>query len=178
MALQKCPECGGTVSDKAHSCPHCGYTDVPRLTPAAAAFINRRAWGFEWKSKTRILGMPLVCVAVGRDPNTAKLRVAKGFIAIGQFAIGVITIAQFGVGLICPLCQVGLGLAVIGQVAITALFGLGQFAVGYVAIGQMAVGVYVLAQVGAGVYAWTPEYCHPAAYAFFIKIKTTLLSLF
>ena len=25
MALIKCPECSGTVSDKAFSCPHCGY---------------------------------------------------------------------------------------------------------------------------------------------------------
>ena len=25
MALIKCPECGGTVSDKATKCPHCGY---------------------------------------------------------------------------------------------------------------------------------------------------------
>ena len=24
MALIKCPECGGTVSDTAKSCPHCG----------------------------------------------------------------------------------------------------------------------------------------------------------
>lgn len=25
MALLKCPECGGMVSDKAKCCPHCGY---------------------------------------------------------------------------------------------------------------------------------------------------------
>lgn len=25
MALIKCPECGGIVSDKAPSCPHCGF---------------------------------------------------------------------------------------------------------------------------------------------------------
>lgn len=25
MALMKCPECGLQVSDKALSCPHCGY---------------------------------------------------------------------------------------------------------------------------------------------------------
>lgn len=24
MALIKCPECGGTISDKAVRCPHCG----------------------------------------------------------------------------------------------------------------------------------------------------------
>ena len=26
MALIKCPECGGQVSDKASNCPHCGYS--------------------------------------------------------------------------------------------------------------------------------------------------------
>lgn len=25
MAVIKCKECNGTVSDKAYSCPHCGY---------------------------------------------------------------------------------------------------------------------------------------------------------
>ena len=25
MALIKCPECEGQVSDKAYACPHCGY---------------------------------------------------------------------------------------------------------------------------------------------------------
>lgn len=25
MALIKCPECGREISDKAGSCPHCGY---------------------------------------------------------------------------------------------------------------------------------------------------------
>ena len=29
MALIKCPECSGTVSDKAQSCPHCGYMVNP-----------------------------------------------------------------------------------------------------------------------------------------------------
>jgi uncharacterized protein (UPF0212 family) len=25
MGFTKCPECGGQVSDKGNSCPHCGY---------------------------------------------------------------------------------------------------------------------------------------------------------
>ncbi len=32
MALIKCPECGGQISDQAASCPHCGYVlkhDMP-----------------------------------------------------------------------------------------------------------------------------------------------------
>ena len=32
MALIKCPECGETISDKAESCPHCGYVLVLKKT--------------------------------------------------------------------------------------------------------------------------------------------------
>lgn len=30
MAMIKCPECGGNVSDKADVCPHCGYYHTER----------------------------------------------------------------------------------------------------------------------------------------------------
>ena len=78
--------------------------------------------------------------AFGRHPQTGKLLVEKGIIAIGQFGIGFITIAQFGVGLLLGVGQAALGLH----------FGLGQFATGITAIGQLALGKWVLAQAGAG----------------------------
>ena len=31
MALMNCPECGGQVSDKAGSCPHCGCPMAPAM---------------------------------------------------------------------------------------------------------------------------------------------------
>jgi cytochrome c biogenesis protein CcdA len=34
MALIKCPECGGEVSDKARACPHCGAPLDPAISPA------------------------------------------------------------------------------------------------------------------------------------------------
>ena len=36
MALTKCPECRGQVSDQAHACPHCGY-------PLAGGMLRSRA---------------------------------------------------------------------------------------------------------------------------------------
>ena len=46
MALIKCPECDGTVSDKAISCPHCGYplnaVQAPRRKKRASAIKRRR----------------------------------------------------------------------------------------------------------------------------------------
>lgn len=52
MAIIKCKECGGNVSDKAYSCPHCGYIlDYER----------------EAKKKRAVSGlakMALVCIAL------------------------------------------------------------------------------------------------------------------
>lgn len=41
MALIKCPECGGTVSDKAKSCPHCGCPiGEPEIVPPTEREIS------------------------------------------------------------------------------------------------------------------------------------------
>ncbi len=125
-ALGRCRECQHEVSTTALACPHCGAPD-----PSRKAW---RGWGIEWKSKTAICGYPLVHVAFGRDAE-GRLRVAKGFIAIGQFAIGVVTIAQFGVGMLFGFGQFIIGLNAVAQFAFAAVVGLGQFATGYLAIG-------------------------------------------
>ena len=91
MAMTACRECSREVSTQAWVCPHCG---APR--PAQPDW---NGWGIDWASPATLFGLPLVHVAVGRDAY-GKLRVAKGIVAIGQFAVGVITIAQFGVGLL------------------------------------------------------------------------------
>jgi hypothetical protein len=155
MALIDCPECGASVSDKAAACPKCGYpmkpaADLNRLT-------HRFMWGYEWKSKAEILGLPLVHIAVGRNKETGKLMMAKGIIAIGQFGIGVITIAQFGIGLLLGFGQFVGGFLAIGHFALGVYFGLGQFATGITAIGQFAFGRYVRAQVGYGRYVWSTQ---------------------
>jgi len=116
MALINCPECGAEISEKAMSCPKCGH---PMKAMDDLTGIKRYLWrGFEWKSKTEILGWPLIHIAVGRNKETGKLLVAKGIIAIGQFGIGLITIAQFGIGI---------------------LFGFGQFVGGLLAVGHRPV---------------------------------------
>jgi len=56
MALTKCPECSGDVSDKAASCPHCGY---PTRAPGRAQIIEKTGRG--WKA-IRFLGWLLVIV--------------------------------------------------------------------------------------------------------------------
>ena len=54
MALMKCPECSGDVSDKAAACPRCGY---PTRGPGRVQIIEKTGRG--WKA-IRLLGWLLV----------------------------------------------------------------------------------------------------------------------
>ncbi len=162
--LIRCDDCGREISSRAPVCPHCG---APRLAAAYQA-LAKPDWGFEWKSATSVYGWPLVQVAFGR--KNGRLRVAKGIIAIGQFAIGLFTFAQFGIGIIFGFGQFMLGATAIAQFAISAFFAVGQFATGYVAIGQIVFGYYALAQVALAWYGWTPKRHDPEAVAFFTNL--------
>ncbi|MDD5019961.1 MAG: hypothetical protein PHS61_06060 [Candidatus Omnitrophica bacterium] len=100
---------------------------------------NNAFGGYEWKSRAEILGLPWVHIAVGRDQKTGKFLVAKGVIAIGQFAVGVVAIGQFAFGVFA-----------VAQFAVGVAYGLGQLAVGMTAIGQVAVGRDIICQIGLG----------------------------
>ena len=169
MSLVQCRECQKEVSTQARSCPNCG-----------GPYPSREEWkgsGFEWRSKSVIYGWPLVHIAFGRDVK-GKLRIARGFIAIGQFAVGVITIAQFGIGFLFGFGQFMFGFIAIAQFAIAALFGLGQFATGYVAIGQFVLAYYGLAQIGFAKYIWTPKAGDQEAIEFFRQFLAKVKSFF
>jgi hypothetical protein len=102
------------------ACPSCG-----------APFPAREKWdghGFEYKSKTTLLGLPLLHISFKYRPNRVPVP-AKGIIAIGQFACGIVTISQFGIGFIS-----------ISQFTV-AVYALAQFAFAYSLIAQM--GIYV-----------------------------------
>ncbi|MCC2670858.1 MAG: hypothetical protein K0Q72_3329 [Armatimonadetes bacterium] len=156
--LAACRSCCKEVSTEAVTCPHCGAP-----SPARQAW---RGWGYEWKSKQSIGGWPVVHVAFGRDEH-GKLRVAKGVVAVGQFAIGGITFAQFGVGAVFALGQFVAAPIAIGQLGLGVLFGLGQLSTGYVAIGQFALGVWVRAMAGFGAHVWSMAERAPEAVEFF-----------
>jgi hypothetical protein len=72
--------------------------------------------------------MPLVHISFKYQPNRMPV-LAKGIIAIGQFACGVVTISQFGVGLVS-----------VSQFTVAG-FALAQFAVAYSMIAQ--IGLYL-----------------------------------
>jgi hypothetical protein len=164
-SLINCPDCGREISVLAVECPNCGR---PMRTPAAmpvSVTWSKPDWGWEWKSNFEILGWPLIHIAFGRKDG--KLRVAKGIIAIGQFARGVFILAQFGIAYIFGFGQFIAAPVAIAQFAGTLFFGLGQFATGFVAIGQFAFGFYALGQIGVGFHSWYPGHQDPIAAAFF-----------
>lgn len=132
MAFVECRECSREVSDQATACPHCG-----------APFPGNPSWdgtGFEYRSALTLWGLPVLHVAVGRS-RYRRRRVAKGIIAVGQYAIGLVAIGQFAVGV-----------ATLGQFAL-GVWCVGQFGIGGWVLAQFALGGVVLAQFGVAVVA-------------------------
>ena len=115
--MQPCRECQHPVSENAFACPGCGAP-----YPAKSKWDG---WGFEYKSKTRLLGLPLVHISFKYRPNRVPV-VAVGVISIGQFGAGIINISQFGIG----------------------IFSLSQFTVAAYAVAQFAVAYSCVAQFG------------------------------
>ncbi len=84
-------------------------------------------WGFEYKSKATLCGLPWLHVSFKYSPNRRPVP-AKGIIAIGQFACGIFTLSQF------------LGIFSVGQFTIAG-YALAQFAAAYSLVAQ--IGIYV-----------------------------------
>jgi hypothetical protein len=85
---------------------------------------------FEYRSRLKVFGLPLVHVVRGIDPSSGRRPTAVGVIAVGQVAVGVIAIGQVAVG----------GIS-IGQASIGLGWGVGQLAFGLLAAGQVAAGL-------------------------------------
>ncbi len=111
---------------------------------------------FEYKSKSELLGWPLVHVVRGVDPRTGTRRVAKGWIAIGDvMAIGLVAVSgvlalggfslagAFGLGLFALVGGLAIGGVAVGGTAF-GFIALGGVAIGWLAIGGAAIGKYAL----------------------------------
>ncbi len=104
---------------------------------------RRRAVSFEYRSRLRLAGLPLVHVVRGIDPSTGRRPPAVGLIAVGQVAIGLIAVGQVAVGVIS-----------LGQAAIGLGWGIGQLAFGLIAAGQVAAGALgAVGQIATGPHA-------------------------
>jgi hypothetical protein len=114
--MKQCRDCQHVVSEQAMMCPNCGCP-----YPAKEKWDG---WGYEYKSRMNIAGLPLIHISFKYKPGRGPVP-ARGLFAIGQFAIGIVTISQFGIGIVS-----------VSQFTIAG-FALAQFAVAYSLIAQM-----------------------------------------
>jgi hypothetical protein len=124
-------------------CPHCGKPIQINMVEPNGLTYQPAPWmfGFEYRSKQQLFGVPLLHVAVGYSPRTGLPRLARGIIAIGNFALGVVAIGGIAAGGIV-LSGIGFGVLVIAGIA-----------VGWVAIGGLAVGIaFALGGLAVSVY--------------------------
>ena len=118
--MKPCRDCQREISEQAMACPHCG-----------APFPAREkwdGWGFEYKTKTELFGLPLLHVSFKYRPNRMPVP-ARGVFAVGQFACGVFVLSQFGIGVVS-----------VSQFTLAG-FALAQFAAAYALVAQ--IGIYV-----------------------------------
>lgn len=159
-----CTRCGLLLRghESAAHCPDCGAalpaalgTNGPSRATPGARCVRR-------ESSARLLGWPLVSIAIGPDPERGERvgrargviavgdvaiggvavgGVAMGVVAVGGVAVGVSAAAGVAVGLLASLGSVSAGGCAVGGVALGGLVT-GGCAVGYAAQGGAAVGVY------------------------------------
>ncbi len=136
-----------------------GEIPPPESSPLSARRVVRplmwssySPWGYEYRSEATFLGLPLVHIAQGIDPQTGRMRVARGIIAVGNVAIGVLAIGGFALG------GIALGGFALGVVALAGI------AVGFASFGGMALGLWlalggmaVSAQYAVGGLALAPH---------------------
>jgi hypothetical protein len=123
-------------------CPHCRLPLQTQGAELDAASHTPIPWmfEFEYRSKGNLLGLPWFHVAVGINPLTGLPRLARGVIAIGNFAVGVVAIGGiaaggfvisgigFGLGVIAGIA---IGWAALGGIALGAAFALGGLALSF-----------------------------------------------
>jgi hypothetical protein len=121
--------------------------------PAAGAAKEARApageaeeQGYEYRSRRKLFGLPLVHIASSRDPSGQRMRLASGIIAIGDMAIGVLAFGGISLGVI-SFGGISVGLLGFGGVTLGLLTAFGGFAVGAFTVGGFSAGL--VAAVGA-----------------------------
>lgn len=124
--MTPCRECQHEISEQAATCPQCGAPHPARP--------DWDGWGFEYKSRATLFGLPWIHISFKYRPNRRPVP-ARGVIAVGQFAVGIFTLSQFGIGVVSvsqftlagyALAQVAVAYRLIAQMGIYVQEGYGQ----------------------------------------------------
>ncbi len=110
--------------------------------------VKPRTRVYEYVSKRKVFGLPLVHVHFG-----VGLYRAKGIIAIGNIATGVISIGLLSVGII-SLGLFALGLFTWACFSLGLLGALGAISIGAFAFGGVAIGVVSFGGLSIGLYSF------------------------
>jgi serine/threonine protein kinase len=149
-------------------------------SPAGAHEPLFRNWprqGLDYRSKASWFGLPILHVATGTDPQTGRLRVATGIIAIGGVARGFFALGGMAFGVISfgGLAVGGfaygggaLGLVAIGGLAVALIAAFGGGAIAPIAIGGGAIGYLAHGGKGIGAHVWDAATQDPVATRFFL----------
>lgn len=97
--------------------------------------LTRYVSGYEYTSKTKVFGIPLVSIRLSKNRTIGRDSTAKGIIAIGVFSLGAVSIGVVSIG------GIALGLIVLGALAFGVL-AFGALAIGIIACGVSAIGIY------------------------------------